>query len=184
MEILYGRRVNRFLSGYDLNDTSASIRWVDGQGRQLPSTSLTSNGQRRYIVQLIEPVMPGEQVRYTQITESPALATEKDGLWTCRTSLAYGDDNGPMPPASQLVAGLPSPAADVKEPHANFWETIQLPKGAEVVTADPQPVMRGTCIWGSVPARGFQATRGRDNAFTCTIQYRLPKENAVHNAPR
>jgi hypothetical protein len=161
------------------SDTSASIRWVDGQGRQLPATFSTSNGQRRYTVRLIEPVMPGEQVHYTQITESSALATEKDGLWMCRTSIAFGDsDNGPKPRASQLVAALPTPAADVKEPQANFSETIQLPKGAEVVTADPQPVMWGTCIWGSVPARGFQATRGRNDAFTCAIQYRLPKENS------
>ncbi|MGO9112493.1 MAG: DUF6768 family protein [Thermoguttaceae bacterium] len=163
---------------FTTGDTNASIRWVDNQGRQLPATFSTSNGQRHYIVELVEPVMPGEQVRYTQVTEFPASATEKDGLWTCRTSLAFGDNNHrPIPPASQLVAGLLDPTENVDEPKASFWETIQLPKGAEFVTTDPHPVMQGTCIWGGVPARGFGATRGRNDAFACTVQYRLPKES-------
>jgi hypothetical protein len=141
----------------------------------LPATFTTANGQRHYTIQLIEPVMPGEQVRYTQVTQCPAQAGEKDGLWTCRISRAFGGDQGALPPDAQVVAGLPAPDPDVKEPPAHFWQTIQLPKGSEFVSTDPQPVMWGTCIWGDVPARGFQANCSRNKPFTCTVEYRLPK---------
>jgi len=55
-------------------------------------------------------------------------------------------------------------------------DTVQLPEGAEVVSVDPPSASGGT--WDGTPARIFRATRGRNEAFACTIQYRLSKENS------
>ncbi len=157
---------------FTTSDVAASIRWVDGQGRELRASATTSNGQRHFTVHLVEPVMPGEQVRYTQITETPASATKKEDLWTCRTDRAFGvEKKGHPPSASQLVVG--PLLQDIREPKAAFRDTVQLPEGAEVVSVDPQSAGGGT--WDGTPARIFGATRGRNEAFTCTIRYRLPK---------
>jgi hypothetical protein len=163
---------------FTTGDVDAKVRWVDGQGRTLAATSTVANGRRRYDVQFIEPVMPGELVRYTQTIESTALATLRNRVWTCRTSIAFGDDERQLPPNGQLVAGLPAPSGNAAEPQAIFNETVELPRGAQIVATDPPPSMTGTCVWGDVPARGFHGERSRNEPFTCTIEYRLAEEQA------
>ncbi|MHC4519498.1 MAG: DUF6768 family protein [Planctomycetota bacterium] len=166
---------------FTASDAAASIRWIDSQGRELPASVSTSNGQRHYTVQLVEPVMPGDQVRYTQITQSPTMATEEDALWTYRMRRAFGHEKkGPVRSASHLVVG--SPLVDNREPDVVFSETVQLPEGAEVVSAEPQPAW--WAIWDGTPTDGFRATRDRNEDFTYTIQYRLPRENATAKAPQ
>jgi hypothetical protein len=169
----YSGWVPRTSFPFTTSDPNASIRWVDSQGRQLPATVTTSDGQRRYTVRLVEPAMPGGQVRYTQITEVPALAASKDDLWTCRGYRAFGVAKNGSPPGPGLIVG--PTLVDSRERQAEFSETVQLPEGAEIVKADPKPL--GLFIWDGTPARFFTATRGRNEAFTYTIQYRLPKSN-------
>jgi hypothetical protein len=167
----YSGWVPRTSFPFTTSDANASIRWIDSQGRELPATVSTSDAQRHYTVRLVEPVMPGEHVRYTQITEVPALATKKDDLWTCRGYRAFGVEKNGSPPAPGLVVG--PTLVDSRERKAEFSETVQLPEGAEIVKVDPKPL--GLFIWNGTPARFFTATRGRNEAFTYTIQYRLPK---------
>ncbi len=167
----YSGWVPRTSFPFTTSDANARIRWVDSQGRELPATVSTSEGQRHYTVRLVEPVMPGGQVHYTQVTKTPALATIKDDLWTYRGERAFGAEKDRSPPAPQLVVG--PTLVDSRERKAEFSETVQLPEGAEIVKVDPKPL--GLFIWNGTPARFFTATRGRNEAFTYTIQYRLPK---------
>ena len=160
---------------FTTSDANARIRWVDSQGRELPATVSTSEGQQHYTVRFVEPVMPGDNVRYTQITETPALATRQDDLWTCRGERSFGAEKDGSPPAPGLVVG--SSLVDSRERKAEFSETVQVPKGAEVVSVEPKLTTRfaGWLTWGSTLALWSTETRGRNEAFTYTIQYRLPK---------
>lgn len=154
-------------------DLEAQIRWVDEQGRAMPATVTTADGQRRYTVHLLEPVMPnvGQQVRYTQITESPHFAGEKDGLWTYRFTRAFGHSSEEEAwPTVDLVEG--PYLRDIREPKAKISMTVQFPHGVEIVLYDPDQGWRA--IWDGTPARGFSAELARNEPLTGTIQYRLP----------
>lgn len=124
--------------------------WIDSQGRELPITVSTIGGKRQYTVELAEPVMPGEQVRDTRIGESPKMAEEEGGLWTCRRD-----------PMSVYRKNM-------------YLVTIQLPKGAEIVSVDPKPAQQ--FVRDGLPTVRFQAIRDRNQKFEYTIQYRLPEE--------
>ncbi len=158
---------------FTTGDAKARIRWIDSQGRELPATVSTSEGQQHYTVQLVEPVMPFDHVRYTQITETPASATRKDDLWTCRGERSFGAEKEGSLPVPGLVVG--PTLVDTRERKAEFSETVQVPNGAEIVNVDPKPL--GLLSWNGTLAPFFTATRGRNEAFTYTIQYRLPKES-------
>lgn len=157
---------------YTTTDLDARIRWVDAQGRELPTSVITAEGQRHYTVHLLELVMPnvGQEVRYTQITESPHLAQEKQGLWTYQVTRAFGYGQAEESwPAVDLVEG--PYLRDIREPKAKISVTMQLPHGSEVVHYDPDQGWRA--IWDGTPARGFHATCERNQPLTGTLQYRL-----------
>jgi hypothetical protein len=158
---------------FTTSDESASIRWVDDQGRELPASISALNGQKHYTVHLLEPVKPGDRVRYTQITESPAFAAKKDDIWTCRINRTFGDEKKEAAgPVVQLVVG--STLVDIREPAASFSDTIQLPYGAE---SSEDPKATWSAVWNGTPASAFRATRNRNQAFTYSIKYRLAKDN-------
>ncbi len=123
-------------------------RWLDSRGRELPMAVENIPPNRRYTVQLIEPVRPGEEFRETIFGESPKMAEKKGDLWTYRGDPQFGQGKN-----SYLV-------------------TVQLPKGAEIVSVDPQPAEQ--IIQDGLPTVRFQAIRGRNEKFTHSIQYRLP----------
>jgi hypothetical protein len=57
-----------------------------------------------------------------------------------------------------------------------YLVTIQLPKGAEIVSVDPKPAQQ--FVRDGLPTVRFQALRDCNQKFEHTIQYRLPKEPA------
>jgi hypothetical protein len=169
---------------FTTSDANASIRWIDGQGRELPATVSISGGQRHYTVRFVEPVMPGDDVRYTQITETPALATRQDDLWTCRGERSFGAEKEGSPPAPGLVVG--PTLVDSRERKAEFSEMVQVPKGAKVVSVEPKLPLRfrGWVTWDRPPALWCTETRGRNEPFTYTIQYRLADQPDSEKPPK
>ena len=126
--------------------------WIDNQGRDLPMTVATIDGNRKYTVELAEPVMPGEQVRETRIGESPKMAKEADGLWTFQGDPMYGYQKN------------------------IYLVTVQLPKGAEIVSVDPKPAEE--FVRDGQPTVRFQAIRDFNQKFEHKVEYRLPKDGA------
>jgi len=123
-------------------------RWLDNRGRELPMSRETIGKNVRYTVQLVEPVMPGDEFSETLAAESPKMAEKKGDLWTYRGGPQFGHQK-------------------------NYYSvTVQLPKGAEIVSVDPQPAEQ--IIQDSLPTVRFQAIRGQNEKFTHSIQYRLP----------
>jgi hypothetical protein len=130
----------------------AALRFTDSHGRELPFTTSEQQGHVRYDVSLLRPVMPGRRFSYTRFEESPQCATEKEGIWTCSTDYSYGYETN------------------------DFSQTVVLPQGAEIVSVTPWPV--ATFTLRGKPTVRFEATRGRNEPFRYTIQYRLPAESA------
>ena len=125
-----------------------SVRWLDDRGRELPVDVSTENKQRTYIIHLIEPVMPGEKLQYTQVTEFSSAATRKGDLWTYMGDYTYGCAEN------------------------RYFVTVELPRGATIVTADPEPSSRWTD--NGIERLAFQATRGQNERFRYKIKYRIP----------
>jgi hypothetical protein len=128
---------------------SKFTRWIDSRGRELPMNVSTNEKNKQYTVQLVEPVMPGDEVRETLFAESPKMAEKEGDLWIYRGRWEFGHEKN------------------------SYLETVQLPKGAEIVSVDPEPVQQS--VQDALPTVRFQAIRSRNEIFTYTIQYRLPK---------
>jgi hypothetical protein len=130
----------------------AVLRFTDSHGRELPLTTTEQQGHIRYDVTLLRPVMPGRRFSYTRFQDNPQCATEKEGVWTYSTDYSYGYETN------------------------EFSQTVVLPQGAEIVSVTPWPV--ATFTLRGRPTVRFEATRGRNEPFKYTIQYRLPREPA------
>ena len=129
---------------------SAKIRFTDGRGSEMPFTTSTQNEHVRYEVRLPRPVMPGRRFSYTRHSEGPNSATEEDGVWTYSSDVAYGYDTN------------------------EISHTVVLPEGAEIVSVTPWPVANFTL--SNRPTVRFEATRGHNDPFKYTVQYRLAGE--------
>ncbi len=128
-------------------DAEASLRWLDDQGRELSAEETEQDDQRRFDVELIEPIMPGERLTYTRLMKTPSAVTQQGDLWTYRADWQFGH------------------AAN------GFIETVQLPRGAEIESVTPKPDARFTRD-GS-PHLRFKALRGRNESFRYVIKYRV-----------
>ena len=131
---------------------STKIRFIDGRGQEMPFTTSAQNGHVRYDVRLPRPIMPGRRFSYTRLSEYGNSATEKDGVWTYASDIAYGYDTN------------------------EISQTVVLPEGAEIVFADPWPASSFT-LQGK-PTLRFEGTRARDETLKCTIKYRLTETAA------
>ncbi len=60
-------------------------------------------------------------------------------------------------------------------------ETVQLPKGAKIVSVEPNPAQQ--FIRDDLPTVRFQAVVDQGHELRYTIQYRLSKENGTGEAP-
>ena len=129
---------------------STKIRFTDGRGREMPFTTSPQNGHVRYDVRLLRPVMPGRRFSYTRLSECPSSATEEGGVWTYSADLSYGYDTN------------------------EFSQTVVLPEGAQIVSLNPWPVAKFTL--SNRPTVRFEATRGHNDPFKYTVQYRLAGE--------
>jgi hypothetical protein len=125
---------------------NATIRSYDDRGRELPYDEWQQNGNRCFSVHLIEPVPMGEVLRYKQVQTTPAAATREGDLWTYKGDLTYSYSTN------------------------QFFVTVELPKGAEVVSGEPSDK---ASIVDGVPTLKYWAIRGFNERFEYKIQYRL-----------
>ncbi len=126
---------------------SATLRFVDSHGRELPYSTSLQDDHVRYDVSLMDPVPGGQRFSYTRLEKCPQAATEEEGVWTYSNDYTYGFTS------SDLTA------------------TVVLPEGAEIVSTTPWPVARLTL--DSRPVVRFEAKRGRNERFKYTVRYRL-----------
>jgi hypothetical protein len=126
---------------------AASTRYTDSYGNQLPAQGAQEQGRVRYTVGLSRPIMPGRRFGCTMIQERPQWATEGEGTWTCSADKSYGWDTN------------------------EFFQAVVLPEGAEIVSVTPCPV--ANFLLAKKPVVRFHATRGHNEPFKYTVQYRL-----------
>ena len=81
----------------------------------------------------------------------PESATEEEGIWTHSGDLSYGFNTN------------------------EFSQTVVLPEGAEIVSIDPWP--DNTFTVRNRPTVRFEGTRGHNDPFKYTVQYRLIRES-------
>jgi hypothetical protein len=125
----------------------ATTRFTDSYGNDLPAQGAQEQGHVRYAVSLSRPIMPGRQSGCTMIQERAQSATEKEGIWTCSADNSYGWDTN------------------------EFFQAVVLPEGAEIVSVTPCPV--ANFFLAKKPVVRFHATRGYNEPFKYTVQYRL-----------
>lgn len=128
------------------------VRWIDRYGRELPYTITPQGTHNRYDIKLREDVMPGQRLAYTGEAEIPVAAKEENGTWTHSGDPCYG-----------LAKN-------------DFTVTILLPKGAELVSANPTPTL--DFVRDGRPAIRLQAVRGRNEKFKYSVRYRLADQAA------
>ena len=121
-------------------------------GNDLPVETSTEHGHVRYIVHLTRPLMPGRRFSYTRTQKHAESATEKGGVWTHSADYSYAHDTN------------------------EFSQMVVLPEGAEIVSVKPCPVTKFTL--SNKPVVRFEATRGHNDPFRYTVQYRLAGEAA------
>ncbi len=129
---------------------SAVVSFLDTRGAEMPFTTTPQNGELRYDVTLPHPVDSGSRFSYTRVLESPECATRDGDVWTCSNNYRYGYAT------------------------SEFAETVVLPEGAQIVSAEPWPVAAFTL--NNKPTLRFETTRGRSEPFKYTVRYRLPAD--------
>jgi hypothetical protein len=126
------------------------VRFADSHGNELPFETSPEHGHVRYIVHLRRPLMPGRRFSYTRTQKQAESATEEGGVWTYSNDVSYGYNTN------------------------EFSQTVVLPEGAEIVSTKPWPV--STFTLQGKPTVRFEATRGHNDPFKYTVQYRLAEE--------
>ncbi|HOW63902.1 MAG TPA: hypothetical protein P5186_00745 [Candidatus Paceibacterota bacterium] len=120
--------------------------WTDGQGRKLAVRREPDprGPNRRDVIQLLDPVPPGQRFKLSNIFA--VSARRENGDWVLALDQNWGY-------------------------RRNFYrDTLVLPPGAELVSAEPAP--------GSQEQRNgqtvlrFEAERGRGEKWICTVKYR------------
>jgi hypothetical protein len=133
------------------------VRVTDHHGRELPFTTSLEDGQVRYHLRLMRIVWPGQRFSYTSVQECPDYAVQEGGVWTCSLEYSHGYATN------------------------EFSETVVFPEGAEIVSVTPWPV--ATFTLANKPTVRFEATRGRNEPFGYTVQYRLPSDSPGTESP-
>lgn len=126
-------------------------QWLDGQGRELPISVETIGKNRKFTVHLVEPITAGNQVAYTTVSDNSSTATQQDGVWTYRGGVQWGGMG-----------------------QKYLLQTIQLPAGAEIVSAEPKPAQQ--LVRDGLPSVRYQAVVDQNHALAYTIKYRLAQK--------
>jgi hypothetical protein len=150
------------MTSYSLlsGDPSYTIKqWLDGQGRDLPVSVSTVDGNRQFSVQFAEPIMPGDQVNYTTTAERRNMATKQGNTWTYQGGQKWGGKGQKF-----------------------YLETIRLPPSAEIVSVEPKPAQQ--FVRDGQQTVRYQAIVDQDHELVYTIQYRLSKENGAQEASK
>lgn len=125
------------------------VRFVDPQGEEIPIKVTETDGHTRHDVTLTDAVFVNGKMQYTRIIKSPKAATLADGVWTYKNDIMYSTQQN------------------------HFTVTVRLPRGAEVVSAEPK-INFEVDEDGRTAVR-FQGTRGRNEKFAYSIRYRIPE---------
>ena len=125
----------------------AVVRFTDSHGNELPAEAVSEHGHVRYNVRLLPRVMSGRRFSYTRTQKYADSATEEEGVWTHSADFSHAYNTN------------------------EFSQTVVLPEGAEIVSVTPWPVAKFTL--NNKPTVRFEATRGHDDPFKYTVQYRL-----------
>lgn len=126
----------------------AALRFTDSHGNELPVETLSEQDQVRHIVRFPGSVMSGRRFSYTRTQQYAESATQEEGVWTHSADFSYAYNTN------------------------EFSQTVVLPEGAKIVSVQPWPVAKFTL--NNRPTVRFEATRGHDDPFKYTVQYRLP----------
>lgn len=129
---------------------SHKVRFIDSHGREMPVSVSPQGESVRYDVNPPHPIWPGQRFSYTWISERPQTAKQEGDTWTYSFEYNYGFNTNELS------------------------ETVVLPEGAEIVSAEPWPVAQFTL--GGKPSVRFEAVRGRNEPFRFTVRYRLAGE--------
>ncbi len=143
--------VRRSRFSFDAPD-GAVLQFTDHDGNELPVTTSPNNGHVCHNVRLLHPVMAGRRLSYTRRLDYAESATEKEGVWTHSGDSSYSFNTN------------------------EFTQTVVLPEGAEIVSVEPWPVAKFTL--NNKPTVRFEGTRGYNDPFTYTVQYRLAGEGS------
>jgi hypothetical protein len=135
---------------------SHPVRFTDGSGRELPVTTSVEGDHVRYNVTLPHRIGPGQRFGYIQISKGPGLARREGDTWVYSSGQTPGCDTNEMS------------------------DTVVLPEGAQIISAEPWPVAQFT-LGGKTGVR-FQAIRGLSESFKYTVRYRLAAEKAERDA--
>jgi hypothetical protein len=120
----------------------------DGWGRKLPMRSEPAEENLRYFVKLIDPVPSGKP--FTLETQNNVLlAIKQDDAWTFNMASDWG--------AKKNI----------------YQDTVVLPPGAEVISAEPRPARIEQ--EGNSPVLHFEGTTKAGEKWRYTIRYRRPK---------
>jgi len=122
--------------------------WTDGQGRRLtvrrePDPRGPNIGD---VIQLLDPVPPGQHYTLHHVNETSAQ--RREDVWVFNQDRSWGYRRN------------------------NYRETLILPKGAQVVSVDPEPASRE--IRNGEPVLHFEGERGAGAKWVFTVEYRLP----------
>lgn len=134
--------------------------YADSWGRQLAVRQEPAGLNHRDVVQLIEPVSAGQH--FWLKTTGEARAQRQGDNWKFSMSQNWGYR------------------------HNEFHDTVTLPKGASVISAEPSPESQETK--DGVPVLRFSAERDRDQVWSYTVIYSVseaatnPAESGGHTA--
>ena len=139
------------------DDLKATFRWLDDRGHEMPFRVSTEGGKRYYTVCLNKPMwLPREWLHFTRITESPTGAMRERNRWIHE---------------GEYVNGYPN---------NRYLVTIELPRGAKVVSTDPKAAQ--TMNFNRTPQVVLQAARKANERFHYQIQYELA-DDANYDEP-
>lgn len=124
------------------------LRWYDRHGQPLFRELTISGDRAHYRIYPTEPVGMGEPVSIRQVSTGTLPAPDPQGIWTYSYEWRNGSNS------------------------VKYILTVQLPPGAELVSASPEPLSR-TTREGRTVLELF-ARRAPDETVKSTVRYRLP----------
>ncbi|NUQ64648.1 MAG: hypothetical protein HUU20_19460 [Pirellulales bacterium] len=123
------------------------IRFVDPQGEEMPVKITETSGHTRHDVTLTDAVFANGMMRYTRISETPKAAARENGVWKYQSDFMYS------------------------KPENRFNVTVRLPKGAELVSAEPAPTLQSEQD-GRTTVQ-FRGSRAKNERFAYAVKYEV-----------
>jgi len=131
----------------------AATKWFDARGREMNVTFHSGEGWQKRTIHMVEPLLPGDEFNARIVADYDSMAVRDGDLWVMKMSQSkWGFRNN------------------------RFEDTVLLPAGAELVSAEPKP--DGTFTRLNRTGLRFTGTCSRKGEFKYTIKYHLNTEAA------